>query len=84
MHASGAAPAGHLVERLAHVHLLVVQRLGARAVAGHREPRGEAVDRDDARGPEQVRARARELTDRPAPPDRDDVAWLDVAGSAAM
>ena len=75
----GAAPTGHLLQRLVDVDLLVVQGLRARTLARNPQPIGEAVDRDDLLGPEQVRALDRELSHGSAPPHGHDVAGLDAA-----
>ena len=72
-------PAGHVAERVEHVDVLVVQRLGAALRGRELEPFGEAIDRDDAFGAEQIGALDRELTDRTAAPDRHRVARLDLA-----
>ena len=69
-----------LAQRIGDVDGFIVQRLGARPVARHGQPVGEAVDRDHAFRAEQPRALDRELPDRSAAPHGDDVTGLDAAG----
>src|SRR5436190_278693 len=77
----GTSSAGELTQRLPDVTLLVVDRVGrAGAFARHPQAVREAIDGDHAFGAEQVRALDRELADRPAAPDGDDVSRLDAAG----
>ena len=79
MQASGPWPPVMCAERVEHVDVFVVQRFRSALRRRQREPFGEAIDRDDALGAEQVRALDRELTDRAAAPDGDRVARLDLA-----
>ena len=64
MQASGPAAAGHLLQRLVDVDLLVVERRRPCPGSRHAQPLGEAVDGDDALGAEQ-RRRSRWRTGRP-------------------
>jgi hypothetical protein len=75
----GATPAGHLVQRVEDVGILVMDSLRAAVLPCHAKPLRKSIDPNDAFGPEHVRALDRELPERPAPPDRDHVAGMDVA-----
>jgi hypothetical protein len=70
----GAAPRGHLLQRLEDVGLVVVDGFGARVLACHPQPVGEPVDGDDPVGAEEEGAGDGELADRSGAPHRDDVA----------
>ena len=80
MQASGPRPPVIARRLIVDVVFLEVDRFGAavraRAIA---QPLRHAIDRDDALGAEQIRALDRELAHRPAAPDGDGVAGLDVA-----
>src|SRR3546814_10122245 len=72
----GADPAGHLVERFAHIDFGIVEDLGT-IFARERETGREMIDRDHAPGAEQQRRLDGEQPDRAAPPHRDRIAGFD-------
>ena len=75
-----AAAAGHLVERVVDVVVLVVDDVRrACARVRHPQPVREPIDRDDLLGAHQACARNREQADRSTAPHRDDLTGLDVA-----
>ena len=80
----GAAAAGHLLDRLVDVGVLVVDRFRPGAIARNAHAIVDAIDGDHPLGAQHVGTLDRELTDRAAAPYRDHVTRLNVAGSAAM
>ena len=73
------APAGELVQPLAHVGLRIVDHLGPAPGMSELEALRYAVDGDNPLRAQQPRALHRELPDRPTPPHRNGVAGLHVA-----
>ena len=75
--AVGAALVGARHQLVIDVDLREIDRLGA-AGLGHRQALGHLVDRDHPAGAHHQRRADGELADRPAAPDRDGVAVLDL------
>ena len=74
----GAAAVGQFHDAVVDILLHEIERLGA-GLARQRQTLRHGVDRDHPLGAEQEGAADRELADRPAAPDRDGLAALDVA-----
>ena len=75
--AVGAAVVGPCHQLVVNVDLREIDRLGASGL-GHRQPLGHLVDRDHSAGAHHQRRADGELPDRPATPDRDGIAVLDL------
>src|SRR6059036_164976 len=72
------AASGHFFQSLENVHALVVDGLCTAVIGGFSKPRYDPIDCDDSLSPQHEGALHGKQTYRPAPPNGDRIAGLNV------